>query len=199
MPVIIGGTADETMQFVNAAGPVTDEATYAGAVGKVFGAAARDAILARYPAQSYEAPRRAFVQLTTDALFTCVSRRVARAFAAAQTEPVYRYHFTHFLENDPAESANGSVHTVEHPYFFAWRGKYRPSAADLAVQDALVGYWTRMAKAGDPNGDGAPNWPPVAKDGDAYLEMGRRVAAGHGPDAAQCDFWDAVALPWPHL
>jgi para-nitrobenzyl esterase len=199
MPAIVGGTADETMQFVNAAGPVTDETTYAGAVGKVFGAAARDAILARYPAGSYEAPRRAFVQLTTDAFFTCVSRRVASALAAAQAQPVYRYHFTHLLENDPAESANGSVHTVEHPYFFAWRGKYRPSAADLAVQDALVGYWTRMAKIGDPNGDGAPNWPAVAKDGGSYLEIGKRVAAGHGPDAAQCDFWDAVALPWPHL
>jgi para-nitrobenzyl esterase len=199
MPAIVGGTADETMQFVNAAGPVTDETTYAGAVGKVFGAAARDAILARYPAGSYEAPRRAFVQLTTDAFFTCVSRRVASALAAAQAQPVYRYHFTHLLENDPAESANGSVHTVEHPYFFAWRGKYRPSAADLAVQDALVGYWTRMAKIGDPNGDGAPNWPAVAKDGGSYLEIGKRVAAGHGPDAAQCDFWDAVALPGPHL
>ena len=69
---------------MNAAGPVTDEATYAGAVGKVFGAAARDAILARYPAGSYEAPRRAFVQLTTDAFFTCVSRRVASALAAAR-------------------------------------------------------------------------------------------------------------------
>ena len=123
MPAIVGGTADETIEFVNAAGPVTDEATYAGAVGKVFGAAARDAILARYPAGSYEAPRRAFVQLTTDAFFTCVSRRVASALAAAQAQPVYRYHFTHLLENDPAESANGSVHTVEHPYFFAWRGE----------------------------------------------------------------------------
>src|SRR3954471_8895984 len=184
MPAIVGGTANETIQFVNAAGPVTDEATYAGAVGKVFGAAARDAILARYPAGSYEAPRRAFVQLTTDAFFTCVSRRVASALAAAQAQPVYRYQFTHLLENDPAESANGSVHTVEHPYFFAWRGKYRPSAADLAVQDALVGYWTRMAKTGDPNGDGAPNWPAVAKDGGSYLEIGKRVAAGHGPDAA---------------
>jgi hypothetical protein len=87
MPAIVGGTADETIQFVNAAGPVTDEATYAGAVAKVFGAAARDAILARYPAGSYEAPRRAFVQLTTDAFFTCVSRRVASALAAAQAQP----------------------------------------------------------------------------------------------------------------
>jgi para-nitrobenzyl esterase len=199
MPVIIGSDADETMQFVNAAGPVIDEASYAAAIEKLFGAAAREAILARYPARSHESPRRAFVQLTTDALFTCISRRVARTLAAAQSEPVYRYLFTHLLENDPAERANGSIHTVEHPFFFAWRGKYRPTQADLSVQDALVGYWTRMAKTGDPNGEGAVSWPAVAKDRDAYLEIAPKVVAGQGPAAAECDFWDTLPLPWPHL
>jgi len=43
IPVVIGNTSDETMQFVNAVGPASDDASYAAAIEKVFGARARDA------------------------------------------------------------------------------------------------------------------------------------------------------------
>lgn len=199
MPVIVGGTAEETMQFVNSVGPVPDEPSYAAAIERVFGAAQRDAILARYPASRHESPRRALVALTTDAFFTCSDRRVARRLAAAQDRPVFRYLFAHALENDPELRTQGAVHTVEHPFLFAWPGRYRPSPADLAVQALLLGYWTRMARAGDPNGGGAPHWPAVTPERDAYLRIGAVPAAGTGPAEAQCDFWDGVPLPWPHL
>jgi para-nitrobenzyl esterase len=199
MPVIIGNTSEETMQFVNAAGPVTDEASYAAAIEKVFGARARDAILARYPSKAYAMPRQAFVALTTDSLFTCQSRRVARTLTRSQTEPVYRYIFARALENDPVEKANGAVHTVEHPFFFGWRGKYRPSEADLVVQQRMIGYWTRMARTGNPNGGTDPNWPAYSPANEGYLEIGSLIATKSGPTSAQCDFWDSVTLPWPHL
>jgi para-nitrobenzyl esterase len=188
-----------TMLFVNSVGPVNDDDAYAAAVEKVFGASVRDAILAEYPARSYESPRRALVTLTTHALFTCQDRRVARVLAGAQQQPVFCYIFTHTLENDPTEKANGAVHTVEHPFFFAWRGNYRPSQTDLAVQDLLVGYWTRMARAGDPNGAGAPHWPSDSARYYAYLRIGAITEARSGPEDAKCDFWDAVPLPQPHL
>jgi para-nitrobenzyl esterase len=199
MPVIIGNTSNETMQFVNAAGPVTDDASYAAAIEKVFGARGRDAILGRYPSNAHATPRHAFVTLTTDALFTCESRRVARTLARSQTEPVYRYLFAHALENDPVEKANGAVHTIEHPFFFGWRGKYRPSEADLAIQQRMIGYWTRMARTGNPNGGTDPNWAGYSPANESYLEIGAVIATKTGPSPAQCDFWDGVTLPWPHL
>lgn len=199
MPVMIGNTAEETQHFIDAAGPVTDQASLAGAVAQVFGAGPVPRILAQYPAGAYASPRAAFVKITTDAEFTCQSRRVARAFAGVQAEPVFRYRFSHALENDAFQKSQGAIHTVEHPFLFSWQGSYVPTPAELAMQRQMVGYWSRMAKNGDPNGAGAPPWPAAGARNDAYLEMGPTMRAAAGPDDAHCDFWDGIALPWPHM
>ncbi|MES2932474.1 MAG: carboxylesterase family protein [Pseudomonadota bacterium] len=199
MPVIIGNTASETMQFINAAGPVTDATSLASAVTKVFGVDQTERIVAQYPLTAYPTPRAAFVQLTTDAEFTCQSRRVARTFAGVQKAPVFRYLFTHTLENDPDQKALGAIHTVEHPFLFNWQGSYRPTATDLEVQKHMVGYWSRMAKKGNPNGGGDPVWPAASSLNEAYLEIGANTVAGNGPADAHCDFWDTIRFPWPHL
>lgn len=189
MPVIVGNSTQETMQFVGGLGPVPDGTSYAAAVRKAFGAPA-DRILAQYPAANYPTPRDALVRVTTDGLFTCQSRRVARVLAGAQPQPVYRYLFDHGLDNDPDQRALGAVHTVEHPFFFAWQGQYRPTEADLAVQRLLVGYWTSLARDGT-----LTSWAPA---GDAYLRISDRPLLTRDDDA-RCDFWDTVTLPWPHL
>ncbi len=199
MPVIIGNTVGETWGWADTAGKVTDEASYAAAIDKVFGAPARDRILELYPVGAYPSPRKAFTQVTTDAEFTCESRRVAGALSRAQKEPVYRYLFNHLLENDPEQKALGANHTVEHPFLFAWQGTYRPTDADRAVQRQMVAYWTRMAKTGNPNGGGNSEWPVASTEGDAYLEIGASTNAKSGSASAHCDFWDKVPMLWPHI
>jgi para-nitrobenzyl esterase len=199
MPVIIGNTTEETLGWADSAGQVVDEPSYAAAVDKVFGREARDRIVALYPASAYSTPRRAFAQVTTDAEFTCTSRRVARALSEAQQKPVYRYVFNHLLENDPQQKALGAAHTVEHPFLFGWKGSYRPGDRDRAVQRQLVAYWTRMAKTDNPNGAGDPHWPAVSHEDDVYLEIGPVSAAKRGPPDAHCDFWDGTPMLWPHI
>jgi para-nitrobenzyl esterase len=199
MPVIVGSSTEETMQFVNALGPVTDAATYGGAIEKVFGAAARERIRSMYPPSAYATPRAAFVKLTTDALFTCQARRVARTLHAAQKQPVYRYLFAHALENDPQQKALGAVHTIEHAFLFPWQGQYRPTAADLEVQRLMVGHWTTLAKEGRLNDSGAAAWTAYTQANDAYLEIGATANMKSGPPDAHCAFWDSMTLPWPHL
>jgi len=198
MPVIIGTTSGETGPWADTAGRVTDDTSLAAAIDKVFGGAARERILAVYPTSAYGSPRAAFAQLTTDAEFTCQSRRVARALARAQREPVYRYLFNHTMDNDPELKAIGASHTIEHPFLFAWQGKYRPTATDLSVQRQMTGYWTRMAKTGNPNGAGDPEWP-IAGEKDAYLEIAGTTVARAGDGNAHCDFWDGTPLLWPHI
>jgi para-nitrobenzyl esterase len=199
MSILIGNTAGETWGWADSAGKVTDAATYAAAIDKVFGAAAREQILQLYPASAFASPRHAFTQLTTDAEFTCTSRRVARALTRAQTKPVYRYLFAQALENDPQQKALGPNHTIEHAFLFGWQGKYQPTDADRVVQRQTVLYWTRMAKTGNPNGPGNPDWPAASGNGDAYLEIGAATAAKTGDANAHCDFWDKTPLLWPHV
>jgi para-nitrobenzyl esterase len=199
MPVVIGNTAGETWGWADSAGKATDDASYAAAIDKVFGAAAREQILKLYPASAFPTPRKAFTQVTTDAEFTCASRRVARALSRSQKQPVYRYLFTHALENDPAQKALGPIHTVEHPFLFSWQGKYRPNDRDLVIQGQMVGYWTRAAKAGNPNGGANPEWPAATPGIDYYLEIGAATAARIGDENAHCDFWDKTPLLWPHV
>lgn len=199
VPVIIGNTADETKTFLNVMGPVPDAAAYAGAVAKLFGDKSRDAILARYPTADFASPRAALEAATTDAYFTCTTRRVARLLTAVQAESVYTYFFSHTLENDAQERARGASHTVEHPFFFAWSGKYQPSDGERKLQDAMALYWSRMAVTGNPNGGGNPAWPRYEAKSDAHLELAIPPRAGRALKKEQCDFWDTVTLPWPHL
>jgi para-nitrobenzyl esterase len=197
MPVIVGNTSQETLPWANTAGQVTDEASYVAAIDRVFGTAQRESILANYPAKSYSTLRLAFVQLTTDSEFTCPSRRVARAFSKMQKEPVYRYIFTQAQENDPRLKAGGVSHTIEHAFLFP--GRYQPTEAEGEVQRQMVGYWTRMARTGNPNGADDPQWPASTFENDFYLEVGATTVAKKGPADAKCDFWDTVTFPWPHL
>lgn len=195
MPVIVGSSTDETIQFVNAVGPITDVASYDKAIEKTFGAAAVPRIRAEYPAASYATPRQALVKLTTDALFTCQNRRLARTLTRVQAQPVYRYLFAHALDNDPVLKALGASHTVEHPFFFAWQGKYRPTEADLSVQRLMTGRWSELARTGRIS---SPIWAPASQN-DAYLQIGATPMAKTGDAEAHCDFWDSQKLPWPHL
>jgi para-nitrobenzyl esterase len=197
MPVIIGNTSEETMPWADTAGRVTDDASYAAAIDRVFGAGSRERILAQYPLKSYPTPRLAFMRVTTDSEFTCQSRRVARAFSKTQREPVYRYIFTQVQENDPALKAAGVAHTAEHAFLFP--GKYQPTEAEAAIQRRMAGYWARMARTGNPNGGNDPQWPASTVENDSYLEIGEATAAMKGPAEAKCDFWDTVPFPQPHL
>lgn len=195
MPVIIGNSTHETAQFVNSVGPVNDAASYEAAIARIFGPEVVQRIVAAYPPTAHPTPRDALVRLTTDAYFTCQSRRVARILSRQQKEPAHRYLFAHSLENDPEQKALGATHTVEHPFFFAWQGKYRPTETDLAVQKSMVTHWTRLAREGSLD---AKAWPP-AQPGDAYLLVGPSTEPQRGDAGSQCDFWDTVPLPSPHL
>lgn len=203
MPVIVGDSSEETMQFVASAGPMTDAHSYATAIEKVFGPANAARIQAQYPLEgaitSGKDARTAFVGLTTDAFFTCASRRVADALSGAQKAPVHRYLFRHALENDPQLKAQGAVHTIEHAFFFSWEGSYRPTTTDLGIQRRMLEYWTNMAASGTPGTVAGLAWPQHSAQNPAYLEIGPSFAVMAGPAQAQCAFWDAIKLPWPHL
>jgi para-nitrobenzyl esterase len=190
VPFVVGANADEAGSL---GVPMMTEAQYEARVRMIFGVALGNMVLAEYPAADYATPRQAFIQLATDAQFVCPARTICRAAEASQDEPVYRYFFTHALSG-PA-GLQGAVHGLELFFVFQKVGlvpTYTASADDLAVEATLLGYWTRFAAAGDPNGAGAPAWPAYQGAGDPYLELAATPMAGEGVRTAKCDFWDAL-------
>ena len=123
---------------------------------------------------------------------------MARSLARSQAQPVYRYLYAHGLDNDAEQRALGAVHTIEHVMFFPWQGRYQPTAADRAVQAAMVKRWAGFAATADPAAAGGADWSP-AHPADRYLWIGAATEARQGDGGAHCDFWDSVRLPSPHL
>jgi para-nitrobenzyl esterase len=193
MPIIVGSNAAETVSQVNVVGSIPDDATYQADVTTVFGATKGARIVAQYPSSSFPTPKAAFVAVTTDGLHLCPSRRFARAIAAQQSEPLFRFLFTHAFDNDSSLHALGPAHVFEVPFLFSFsQAVYKPSAPEVSLSNAMVGYWTSFAAAGEPNGAGATTWPQFGSDTDAYLQLDTSIIATAGIRTAFCDFWDSL-------
>ncbi len=190
VPLLIGNDAEE--EYLNfPLGSVPNDAVYQDKVNKLFGAAAGALVLAQYPSTSTSSPERTYVTLTTDNRFVCPTRRLARAVASAQDEPVYRYLFTHELQGP--FSARYAFHQEQQ--YFVWRNfasvaPYNPTTSELALSESIEGYWSRFAH-GNPNGANAVRWPVYDPTTDPYLALDDTIAAKRGVRISNCDFWDA--------
>ncbi len=220
VPLIIGSTDKESSfpGFIPVNGIAT-AADYQAAVYDLFGQPLGDQVLAAYPVSNYATPRLTFVDVSTDYRWICPARMVARAVVNSQNEPVYRLLFTHAQSNPPAATALGAWHGEElmflfHSFTSGVSGLFTPTAAELAMSDQMIGYWSRFAANHDPNGDGAVFWPEFGKNVDnmgrgnafladdvqgfakkeAYLRIDTTFAAALGYHTGVCEsLWDEIA------
>ncbi|MBL9106937.1 MAG: carboxylesterase family protein [Myxococcales bacterium] len=191
VPIIIGNNAAETAAAVP---PLTD-VQFQALVTATFGPLA-DAVLAQYPLADYPDARAAYVALTSDVKFVCNARRSARAADAGQDLAVYRYVFAYdgytVLQGEPAAS-----HGLELIYLFGnfdavlpGAIEYEPNPDDLAMRDAIQGWWTAFAASGDPS-TAELAWPPYGP-ADPYAGLDVPTSSGTGVRGEQCDFWDSL-------
>lgn len=196
VPLVVGANSDETSRAVS----FMTESQYEQAVLALAGGSQllTNRILAEYPPGDYGgSPRRAYVALTSDVKFICTARSVARAAAAGQSEPVYRYFFTHpFSNGGIALELLGAYHGIELPYVFGdlTIAGYSPTGGEQGLSVAIQGYWARLAATGNPNSDDAPSWPEYVSATDPYLALDDPITAGEGVRTQQCDFWDSLTL-----
>ncbi len=199
VPLVVGANSDETSRAVTA----MNQSQYEQAVLALTGGSqlVANRILAEYPPSAYgNSPRSAYVALTSDAKFICTARSVARAATTGQSEPVFRYFFTHPYGNGGlALETLGAYHAAELPYVFGDLGLdgYTPSDGERGLASAIEGYWTRLAATGDPNGGADPQWPAYVAATDPYLTLETPITAGQGVRTQQCDFWDSLTLGGP--
>jgi para-nitrobenzyl esterase len=199
VPLLITGTQAEfsrTLPYYLSKIP-GNEAEYRVAVGELItkmhlGRATVDEVVARYPLFPSIAPYWNLVALTTDVGLTG-SRRIAREVSGSQSEPVRRGHFYGGLNNGPFASS-GAFHGIDMAYVFRAFSAFgdSPTPTELATSDAVIGYWTRFAATGDPNGAAAAIWPQFDAVTDPFLALGPMISSGTGLHTDNCDYWESV-------
>ncbi len=195
VPFVIGTNADETSGMVPSA---VSEALYEATLRASYGDAAAEALLEAYPVEDYANARKALIAVTTDIIWTCPARRIASLVAASQVEPVFRYHFTWRV---PGASGvvYGATHGLELPFVFrtfAAFEDFEPSPADLALSQAVQGYWSRLSATGNVNGGSDVSWPVYAPATDPYLELDTTITAKAGLATEKCDLIESLASPF---
>ncbi len=196
-PIILGGNLDEGTLFHSTifATEVPDELEYRNALTRRFGATNIDAIVATYPVASYPSANRAIGDVSGDSFFACAVRRTVRATAVRA--PTYFYSFEQPVEA-PFLQGLGVFHSSELPFVFGTDPAFplgRVGASGASTSEAMEGYWTRFARTGDPNGDGAVMWSAYDRATDKHLVLAANVReVAHYKDAV-CDFWDAIVPP----
>jgi para-nitrobenzyl esterase len=199
VPFVVGSNSDETSRELATAYPngMTDAQYQAAVLGYAGGnQSLASQIVATYPSASFASPLAAYVQVTTDAKFTCGARYVSRSAAKGQTDvPVWRYFYVHHLDDGKAETkALGAWHGQEIVFVFRVLGVagYVPSTGEQALSDAIDSAWAGMATNGAPDEGASVGWPKYDASTDPYVQLDDSITTGEGVRTTQCDFWDQV-------
>lgn len=121
---------------------------------------------------------------TRDALYGWTSERLVRSQTTAG-QPSYLYLFDHSY---PAADEAGlrGFHASELPYMFGTLSRTPPrwpripeSMRETRLSDAMVGYWTRFVKTGQPQAPDAPAWSPYGVSR-AWMVFGDEPLAATG-------------------
>ena len=208
VPLLLGSTREESTNFGDNPATPLDATGYATAIHTrfdPFGAGVANQVLSLYPAAAYDTPEYALIAVDSDFQMTCEVRNVARIAAGANRKAVWRYLYTHRFENNASLNASRAFHTAEL-YFvfgnfslispaFANAVNYMPTAAEVTFTNDMMGYWTRFAAAGDPNGSGATQWPRYDPVTDTMLELDDIPVVINGYHNMQCDYLSTLPQP----
>jgi para-nitrobenzyl esterase len=209
VPLLQGTNHDEGRLFAglafDARGTPLTAAQYPGVIQAQFGAANAPKVLAAYPLSAYPSPDLAYAAVFTDSAFSCPA---LQADQLATRSGVYAYEFSD--PNPPNDTGLtfsfplGAAHSTELAYvfqrmvFFDTIPPFTPAQLDLSNQ--IIGYWTRFAATGSPNGGtgaGAPHWPRYVPR-DAQIQQLVPDATAPQPAASfaafhHCALWASLA------
>ena len=179
VPLIAGLTANEGSLF-RPRYDIADAEGFEDYVRNDFAAVAPEA-LALYDPRGADGFAASLDGLVHDMFFAGPARLQLRANAAAGA-PVWFYRFAQ-VPPTPLGERFGAHHAAELAYVFGTLDGSPDTPwteADRTVSEAMMGYWTRFAAAGDPNRDGLPAWPAYTPDGDAHLTLAAAIETGTG-------------------
>jgi carboxylesterase type B len=196
VPTILGTTHDEGVLFVNeiagAFGGKVDAATYTSVLTLIFGIYHVPDIIALYGINPFSDNSEYLVHITTDYLFGCANRFVARQAVS----DLYAYEFDENSINiwpNVVQCEGKACHGDDIPFTF-----HTDTQLDLhtdeqnALSSAMVAYWGAFATHLNPDVDGLLAWPPFTSSLVEYMILvtpERYIAAD---PTSNCDFWDQI-------
>jgi len=191
VPIMAGVTKDEGTIFLVSGGLlVMKPADFDTLLEQVFGKTHAAKVKAQYPLSGYGDVSEAAADLIGDAGFICPVRRTLRAVTAAGLEAhAYRFTRTPSFYNMPFLRC---FHGADLGFVFGNPQNSGFDAGEKTLSAAIMGYWTRFAKTGDPNGGGAVSWPGYDKPTDQHLQLDLTIKTAAKLKQARCDFWDTM-------
>ncbi|MBR9979990.1 MAG: carboxylesterase family protein [Desulfatitalea sp.] len=146
--------------------------------------------------------RRAFAAIQTDWRFTCSNLK--QWYDLSAVTDTYAYWFTDVNAPNDFDAHFGSLlpmaatHTLEIQYAFGTVGHRGGTDDQVALSEAMIGFWTRFAKTGNPNPAATTVWDNFTALGGFVLELNAPAPAA--ADAAafsvahHCTYWAAPPL-----
>jgi para-nitrobenzyl esterase len=168
--------------------PVATEAEYLLALERRFGSFG-SRVAAAYPASEFATPNAALIRVSTDSRYACAVQDFA-ARAARAGLSVYAYNFDLPYAIPGLGAALGPAHAAELTFIFNSLAPEQWPAGHQAISELMQGYWSRLARSGDPNGGGAPQWEAFSP------ERGNRLNLDLDPNpveafrAERCALWN---------
>jgi para-nitrobenzyl esterase len=199
VPVIMGNTGNESCPLPS----LTSLSDYRRFLVEEFGSYAEE-VFSHYPAQTDAEVDRMSAALDADRTFVWSNRTATRLQATTGSSPVWHYWFARapvvpegYIEQDYA----GAFHLAEVPYVFRTldapgRTGWPWSDADRDLSKAISSAWINFARTGDPNGEGAPDWPPFDPREPSTLVWDFEIRVGDPVNHERMELLDRFNAVW---
>jgi para-nitrobenzyl esterase len=201
VPLMVGSNADEgsllyslgdAALYGRLPGPTTQE-EYAKYLSDSLGPDAERA-LELYPAADDAGVFDAASRIYGDSRFGATARFYAGKMMDSG-QPTYLYFFTR-VPPSPKQTA-GAFHAAEIAFVFDKSVPLFPfDDQDLVIRETMGGCWTRFAKAGDPNGEGLPDWPRFSREEPRNMVLGPEIGAA---PIERAEAYDIFQRDWLRL
>ncbi|MET7959138.1 carboxylesterase/lipase family protein [Micromonospora zamorensis] len=204
LPVLVGGTSDESQQSVFAAYDYLDKPLTTAQLNTLISSTypnGADQIRATYPVVNYKSPTVTWGAIQSDQR-ACRDQTLRERLA--KDTRTYAYEFAE--KNGPAfvsiwrlntDYPFGATHVNDLGYLWDYLGTALPfSGEQVDLSNQMISYWGSFARDGNPNVQFAPTWPRYAPQGDLLqfaAPSAQRVADTKVGEAHNCSVWDAVS------